>query len=235
MANRLKQILPQLISSTQRAFVPGRLITDNVLVAYETLHTMHCRKKGRKGALALKLDISKAYDRVEWAFLEKIMHKLGFPEVWIGRVMSCISTSSFSVRINGKAYGNIIPTRGLRQGILYRHTCFFFVQRGSQLYCQEQRRKGDCMEFHFVGELPELHTYYLLMTHYCFAKPIKMKFNSLLIQFICMQQHLGNVSILKNHLFILAAIWRRDKEKVSKLLWGYRRWKGLNHTWVYQL
>ena len=62
LANRLKQILPNIISSTQSAFVPGRLITNNVLVAYETLHTMHSWKKGKKGSLALKLDISKAYD-----------------------------------------------------------------------------------------------------------------------------------------------------------------------------
>ena len=116
MANRLKQILPNLISPTQSAFVPSRLITDNVLVAYETLHSMHCKKKGKKGALGLKLDISKAYDRVKWAFLEKIMYNLGFPEAWIERVMSCVSTLSFSIRINGKAYGNIIPTTGLRQG-----------------------------------------------------------------------------------------------------------------------
>ena len=65
MANRLKQILPQLIAPTQSAFVPGRLITNNVLVAYETMHAMHCRKIGKKGSLAMKLDISKAYNRVE--------------------------------------------------------------------------------------------------------------------------------------------------------------------------
>ena len=116
LVNRLKLILPQINTSSQSAFVPGRLITDNVLVAYETLHVMHVRKKGKKGALALKFDVNKAYDRVEWDFLKGMMIKLGFLEVWVDRVTKCVSTPSFSVRINGKAYGNIKPSRGIHQG-----------------------------------------------------------------------------------------------------------------------
>ena len=64
----------------------------------------------------MKLDISKAYDRVEWQFLQGIMDKLGFLVTWINWVMGCITTPSFSILINGKPYGNINPSSGLRQG-----------------------------------------------------------------------------------------------------------------------
>ena len=116
LANRLKQVLPDIISPTQSAFVLGRFITDNVIMAYEALHSMHVRKKGKIGSLALKLDFSKAYDSVEWLFLQGVMQKLGFPEKWIERVMTCVTTTSFSILLDGKPYGNVFPSRGIRQG-----------------------------------------------------------------------------------------------------------------------
>ena len=78
IANRLKPMLHSIISDTQSAFIANRLITDNILIAFKSLHHMKNNCIGKKGFMALKLDMSKAYDRVKWIFLEKILLKMGF-------------------------------------------------------------------------------------------------------------------------------------------------------------
>ena len=116
LANRLKKDLPNVISESQSASVPGRLITDNVLVAFETMHHINQRRKGKEGLMAIKLDMSKAFDSIEWKCLELIMQKLGFHDRWISIIMMCISTVSYSVLLNGEPKGVIYPSRGIRQG-----------------------------------------------------------------------------------------------------------------------
>ncbi|KAL0426166.1 UNVERIFIED_CONTAM: putative mitochondrial protein [Sesamum radiatum] len=116
IANRLKPWLDRIISPAQSAFVPGRLITDNVLLAFETNHFLNTHSRGRKHFMNLKLDISKAYDRVEWSFLKRVLGKLGFPSAFIDLIMLCISSVSYSFVLSGSQFRSISPQRGLRQG-----------------------------------------------------------------------------------------------------------------------
>ncbi|XP_062166905.1 uncharacterized protein LOC133873189 [Alnus glutinosa] len=98
----------------QECFISGRLITDNIIAAYETMHTMQTRMWSKTGYMGIKLDMSKAFDRVEWSFLEAVMHKLGFADAWVGLIMNCVKSVSYSVVVNGNVVENIILSRGIR-------------------------------------------------------------------------------------------------------------------------
>ncbi|KAG7559082.1 Reverse transcriptase domain [Arabidopsis thaliana x Arabidopsis arenosa] len=116
LSNRLKRLLPKVISETQSAFVARRLITDNILIAQENFHALRSNSTCRKKFMAIKTDMSKAYDRVEWPFLRALLEKLGFSPLWVQMCMACIETVSYQVLINGEAKGSIVPSRGIRQG-----------------------------------------------------------------------------------------------------------------------
>jgi hypothetical protein len=129
MAIRMRGFLDEIISEEQSAFVPGRLITDNVLIAYECIHYLG-NKKWNSSAYAIKLDMAKAYDKVEWQYLRCIMSALGFSERWTNLVMRCVTSVSFSVRVNGQFSEVFKPSRGIRQGDLISPYLFLLCVEG---------------------------------------------------------------------------------------------------------
>ena len=91
-------------------------MTDNTLVAFEINHYIKRKTQGKYGVTALKLDVSKAYDRLEWNFLEHMLFKFGFNETWIARILMCIKSVSYNFIQNGEVFGGVKSGRGLRQG-----------------------------------------------------------------------------------------------------------------------
>ncbi|XP_027156179.1 uncharacterized protein LOC113756908 [Coffea eugenioides] len=114
LADRLASLLPCLVSHQQTGFVKRRNITENYLLTQELVSGI--RKASRGGNAALKLDMSKAYDRVSWLFLINVLRRFGFGERFIDMVWRLISNVRFSVIINGASYGFFQSRRGLRQG-----------------------------------------------------------------------------------------------------------------------
>lgn len=115
----------------------SRLITDNTIVAYEVLHSMNTKQRRHKGSMEVKLDISKTYNILEWRFLEAMMSKLGFNEVWIFRIMTCTNTVSYSILVNGQLGLVIKPTRGLHQGSLISPYLYLIYVEGLSILLNE--------------------------------------------------------------------------------------------------
>lgn len=114
LANRLKQLLPRIISENQSAFVKGRLLMENMLLASELVKDYHSDMVSSR--CVMKIDISKAFESVQWMFVLKSLSALGFPEKSIHWIRICITSPSFSVQVNGDLAGYFQSTRGLRQG-----------------------------------------------------------------------------------------------------------------------
>lgn len=115
LVNRLRPMLDSIISPLQSSFIPKRGTCDNAIILQEISHMMHKSKK-KKGDVAFKIDLQKAYDHVSWDNLRGCLVDFGFPDLIVNLIMHCVSSSSLSLIWNGKRLPNFSPTRGLRQG-----------------------------------------------------------------------------------------------------------------------
>jgi len=100
--------------------------------------------------------MSKAYDRVEWCFLESIMRQLGFAEVFIRRIMSCVTTVSYSFSLNGEDVCEVKPTRGLRQGDPISPYLFLLISEGLSMLFRNAQRSGTITGIRVCRNAPEV-------------------------------------------------------------------------------
>ncbi|XP_060974042.1 uncharacterized protein LOC115695103 [Cannabis sativa] len=140
LANRFKDVLPMVISNHQSVFLPGRLISDNIMVAFEIMHYLKRKRVGKEGFMAIKLNMSKAYDQVEWSFIENMLILMGFDQHWVHLIMFCVTTVSYNITHGGHSMGPITPSRGLRQGDPLSPYLFLICAKGLLLLLKHYER-----------------------------------------------------------------------------------------------
>ncbi|XP_024171772.1 uncharacterized protein LOC112177744 [Rosa chinensis] len=130
---------------------------DNSLVANEVSHFIHKCYSSTEGVFSLKLDMSNAYDRMEWSFLEDVLLRLGFAESWVGVIMKCVTIVRYTFLINGQPKGYLTPTRGLRQGDPHSPYMFPFCTEVFSALLEHKVVNGELQGIEIYEGTPTIH------------------------------------------------------------------------------
>ncbi|GJU50601.1 putative RNA-directed DNA polymerase [Tanacetum coccineum] len=135
-------------------FVPGRRISDNILITQELMHGYHCNRGPPR--CAFKVDIQKAYDTVDWDFLNQILLGFGYHHTMVAWIMACVKSTSFSISINGDIHGYFKGCRGLRQGDPMSPYIFTLVMEILTLIIKKRVQGSETFRYHKQCEELEL-------------------------------------------------------------------------------
>lgn len=127
ISNRLKPLLPLLISPEQSGYIEGRQILDGIILIHEIIHSL---KHSKQAGMIFKIDLSKAFDKLSWTYIQKMLTAFGFPPMWVRWILSLISTTLFSILINGIPSQPFSPSRGIRKGDPLSPFLFVLMAKG---------------------------------------------------------------------------------------------------------
>lgn len=155
LCNMLYKIISKVLINRLKPILPF-IITDNALVAYECLHHLRLMKDGKRSYATMKLDMSKAYDRVEWIFIEKMLIKIGFLQGWVNKIMRCVTSVHYSFQFNGMIYGEVIPSRGLCQGDPLSPYLFLICAEGFSASLRQAESRSDILGLKIARNAPSI-------------------------------------------------------------------------------
>lgn len=131
--------------------MPGQLITNNALIAFECIHAIQQDNNDRSKFCAYKLDLAKAYDRMDWSYLEQVLLKLGFHKKWVQWIMTCVTIVDYLICFNGALLDTFQPTRGLCQGDPLSPYLFLFVADGLSRMLQKKHHVDQFLDYECVA------------------------------------------------------------------------------------
>ncbi|XP_050231744.1 uncharacterized protein LOC126680640 [Mercurialis annua] len=219
LTNRMKKLMPKIISENQSAFVENRLITDNFLIAYEIGHYLRCKRRGKNGMAALKIDMSKAYDRVRWDFVEFMLKKFGFCDEWVKMSMFCISSVTYTSIGDCTSMDPIIPSRGLRQGDPLSPYLFIICAEGLSLLLSHEEVAGNLHGAVICRGAPSI-------SHLFFADDCFLFFRASLEEMNVVKRVLDNyeklsgqkVNFNKSNIMYSANVEREDRVRINSVM-----------------
>ncbi|CAN6580631.1 unnamed protein product [Malus baccata var. baccata] len=233
LTNRLKSVMPKIIGENQSAFVAGKQIQDNILVVHEILHSLLHQKKGNQEGMAIKLDMAKAYDRVEWNFLLSMMVKMGFATMFCDRIKECISSVSFSILINGSPTGHIHPERGLRQGDPLSPFLFLLCTEGFSSLIRRSMERGSLHGIKLTPSGQPLSHLFFADDSVLFGHAIVEEAQGMVDVLNVYAKGSGqNINLDKSALFFGSTTSKRNKKKIGDILgihcrMGFGKYLGL--------
>eukprot|EP00253_Pinus_taeda_P004744 PITA_04744 len=153
IANKLQPLLPTLVSREQMGYVEGRQILNNIIQAHEVVHSLTSK---RQAGMIMQLDLEKAYDKLNWAYISKVLLAYGFDHNWVRWVMALVTTSSFSILVNGSPSKIFTPSRGLRQGDPLSPFLFILMMEGLGRAIKSTKEEGKIQGLKLFGNRQDL-------------------------------------------------------------------------------